>query len=62
MNAQTQRPLMWPSNLQPPIDPMDTVRMARAQSLLTGKLIEGVCPKLTPAQAMDVLRWSGEVR
>lgn len=40
-----------------PVSGADNFNMARAQSLLTGELIGGVCPPLTPQQAADVLRW-----
>lgn len=43
-----------------PMDPMDNVHMARAQSLLTGSLVGGVCPLLSKEQSLDVLRWAGE--
>lgn len=47
----------WPL-LPPAIDPKDTQRIQRAQSLLSGPLI-GACPPLTIEQANDVLRWAG---
>jgi hypothetical protein len=40
-----------------PVSGGDNFNMARAQSLLTGNLLGGVCPPLTPNQAADVLRW-----
>jgi hypothetical protein len=40
-----------------PVSGGDNFNMARAQSLLTGNLLGGVCPPLTPSQASDVLRW-----
>lgn len=36
----------------------DNFNMARAQSILTGELIGGVCPPLTPRQARDVIAWA----
>jgi hypothetical protein len=57
--AVTRKPsAKWPSRLAAPVDPLDTFRCARAQSLLTGGEI-GVCPPLPIEQARDVLRWAG---
>jgi len=47
----------WPSELPPPIFPEETLIRQRAQSALTGSLIEGVCPPLSIDQARDVLAW-----
>jgi hypothetical protein len=54
----TRKPAKWPERLAAPVDPLDTFRCARAQSLLTGGEF-GVCPPLNPSQAVDVLRWAG---
>lgn len=62
MDTVTRKPMThgkaWPSQLAAPVDPLDTFRCARAQSLLTGGEL-GVCPPLNPSQAVDVLRWAG---
>ena len=47
----------WPADLGKPIDPQETQDRIRAQSILTGSLIGGVCPTLTIEQARDVLAW-----
>jgi hypothetical protein len=49
--------------LSAPVDPDETMRCMRAQSILTGSLIagdlcpSGACPPLTLDQANDVLAW-----
>lgn len=45
--------------LAPPVDPMETVERARAQSLMSPTPRGGVCTfeDLTLAQARDVLAW-----
>lgn len=42
-----------------PVDPKETQIRIRAQSYLSGPLIDGVCPALTLEQAHDVLAWAG---
>ena len=42
--------------LSAPVDPLDNVHIARAQSILSGPEL-GVCPPLTAEQARDVLNW-----
>lgn len=45
--------------LSAPVDPKETQIRIRAQSYLSGPLIDGVCPTLTLSQARDVLAWAG---
>lgn len=47
----------WPL-LPGAVDPSHTLRISRAQSILSGPLI-GACPPLTIEQANDVLKWAG---
>lgn len=49
--------MKW-EQLSAPIYAADNVAIQRAQSLLTGSLLGGVCPPLTPEQAKDVLNWA----
>lgn len=42
--------------LAPPVFPVETQIIQRAQSILSGPPI-GACPPLTLEQALDVLRW-----
>jgi hypothetical protein len=42
--------------LSAPIDPLDTVLISRAQSILSGPEL-GTCPPLTVEQAKDVIAW-----
>ena len=43
--------------LAAPVDPLETVARARAQSLMTPTPRGGACPSLTIEQARDVLAW-----
>lgn len=48
---------LWPCDLGRPVDPIENTIRARAQSILTGSLIGGVCPPLTIEQARTVIAW-----
>lgn len=48
---------VWPA-LSEPVLVVETDVIARAQSILTGSLLDGqLGPRLTPDQARDVVRW-----
>lgn len=49
---------VWPNDLPPSVDPMETHLRMQAQSILSGSIIGGgACPTLTLAQARDVMNW-----
>lgn len=48
--------MKW-GQLAAPIYAADNVTIQRAQSLLTGKLVGGVCPPLTVEEAAAVMAW-----
>jgi len=48
---------LWPCDLGRPVDPIENTIRARAQSILTGPLIGGVCPVLSIEQARTVIAW-----
>ena len=54
--APASKPGTW-GTLAPPVDPLETVERARAQSLMSPTPKGGACPPLTLAQARDILAW-----
>jgi hypothetical protein len=54
--APPRPPGAW-GPLAAPVDPLETVDRARAQSLMSPTPKGGACPPLTLAQARDVLAW-----